>query len=246
MKALQKQSLTIKTGLTFNPHHLIYQLVIPARGGSKRFPKKNVQLLNGIPLIAHSILFAKTYFPNENIWVNTDDEEIAGIAKEYEVNVTIRPKELGSDTTSTAEVLFYQNEYFVNNHIQCDAMILLQATNPLRPKNLLESAILQFEKSNRNSLASFTVLNRKFGKIESDFFEPSNYKPGQRMQDIDPDYYENGLIYITKTKSIQSKEIITTDVFPFILENKEAIVDIDEPQDLLFAEFLLNLTPLNH
>ena len=216
-----------------------YQVVIPARGGSKRFPGKNIHLLNGIPLIGHSILFALKSLPPENIWVNTDDNEIAAIASEYGVNISIRPDDLGSDTASTADVLYYQQSVFGLNQIACDAIILLQATNPLRPEGLLENAIDVFEKSKRNSLASFTILNRKYGKIKSDFYIPENYKPGQRMQDIEPDYYENGLIYIANKQSIQNKEIITTDVFPLIQNNIESTVDIDEPADLLFAEFIL-------
>jgi N-acylneuraminate cytidylyltransferase len=218
---------------------LNYQVVIPARGGSKRFPGKNIHLLNGIPLIGHSILFALKSLPPENIWVNTDDNEIAAIASEYGVNISIRPDDLGSDTASTADVLYYQQSVFGLNQIACDAIILLQATNPLRPEGLLENAIDVFEKSKRNSLASFTILNRKYGKIKSDFYIPENYKPGQRMQDIEPDYYENGLIYIANKQSIQNKEIITTDVFPLIQNNIESTVDIDEPADLLFAEFIL-------
>ena len=216
-----------------------YQVIIPARGESKRFPKKNIHLLNGIPLIAHSILFAKKNFSEKKIWVNTDDEAIAAIAENYGVNVTARPKELGSDTALTADVLFYQNEYFSLNNIQCDAMILLQATNPLRPNNLLDVAIKQYELNKRNSLASFSILNKKFGKIRSNFFVPSNYIPGQRMQDIEPDYFENGLIYITHIKSIQKKEIVTADVLPLIINSAESLVDIDELQDILFAEFLI-------
>lgn len=221
-----------------------YQVIIPARGGSKRFPRKNVCLLKGIPLIAHSILFAKKHFTANNIWVNTDDQEIAAIAESYEVNVTIRPDELGSDTALTTDVLFYQNEYFKLNNIACNAMVLLQATNPLRPSNLIEVAIHHFEKNDRNSLASFSRLNKKIGKIKLNCFEPSNYKPGQRIQDIEPDYYENGMIYITNSKSIQQKEIITSDVFPLIIESVEAKVDIDEPQDILFAEFIMQYCSL--
>lgn len=215
-----------------------YQIIIPARGGSKRFPKKNIRPLNGIPLIAHSILFALKSFPATNIWVNTDDAEIAEIASGYGVNITIRPDYLSSDTSSTAEVLLYQQSVFGLNQITCDAMILLQATNPLRPEGLIGKAIAEFEKSERNSLASFSQLNRKYGKIKSDFYIPENYKLGQRMQDIELDYYENGLIYITNAKSIQNKEIITADVFPLILQELEATVDIDEPSDMLYAEFL--------
>jgi CMP-N-acetylneuraminic acid synthetase len=218
---------------------LNYQVIIPARGGSKRFPGKNVHLLNGIPLIGHSILYALKSFPAENIWVNTDDKEIADVALDYGVKITIRPDDLGSDTASTADVLYYQQIVFGLNQIACDAMILLQATNPLRPAGLIEDAIGSFEKSKRNSLASFTILNRKYGKIKSDFYIPENYQPGQRMQDIEPDYFENGMIYIANKQTILNKEIITTDAFPLIQNNIESTVDIDEPADLLFAEFLL-------
>jgi N-acylneuraminate cytidylyltransferase len=218
---------------------LKFQVVIPARGGSKRFPKKNLHFLNGIPLIAHSIIYALKCVASENIWVNTDDTEIAKVAKKYGVNITIRPEELGSDTTSTAEVLHYQQSFFDENNIECDAIILLQATNPLRPNNLLSVAINQFESSKRNSLASFTPLNKKFGRITADFYHPSNYTPGQRMQDIDAEYYEDGLIYITNRASILSKDVITSDVFPLISEGIESSIDIDEPEDILFAEFLM-------
>lgn len=216
-----------------------YQVIIPARGGSKRFPKKNIQFLDGIPLVSHSVQYALKYFPKDNIWVNTDDLAIASIATSYGVQITLRPSELGSDTATTADVLFYQQSVFEKEQIICDAMILLQATNPLRPGNLLVEALELFESSGRKSLASFSLLNRKYGKIESKRYFPKNYAPGQRMQDIEQDYYENGLIYITKKEAIKNREIITSDVFPYICKGIEASVDIDEPIDMLFADFLL-------
>jgi CMP-N-acetylneuraminic acid synthetase len=216
-----------------------YQVIIPARGGSKRFPRKNIKALDGIPLIAHSIIFALKSFPKANVWVNTDDIEIADIASKYGVQVTIRPSELGSDLTSSAEVLSFQNSFFRENNISCDAMILLQPTNPLRPDDLIEKAIINFENSERNSLTTFSSLKKKYGCIEKDIFKPKNYSPGQRMQEIDVDFFENGLIYITKESFIKDKQIITSDVYPMILDCIECHVDIDEPSDLLFAEFLI-------
>jgi CMP-N-acetylneuraminic acid synthetase len=216
-----------------------YQIVIPARGGSKRFPKKNINSLNGIPLIGHSILFALKSVPPDNIWVNTDDTEIAQIASEYGINITFRPSELGTDETTTSEVLFFQAGIFELKKIDYDAMILLQPTNPLRPDGLIENAIKLFENKKRQSLATFSILNRKYGKIKSEFYFPENYKPGQRIQDIKPNYFENGLIYITSKEAINNKVIITPDVYPLILSEIESLVDIDEPSDILFAEFLL-------
>jgi CMP-N-acetylneuraminic acid synthetase len=219
--------------------NITYQVIIPARGGSKRFPRKNIKELDGIPLIAHSIIFALKSFPKGNVWVNTDDIEIADVALKYGVQVTLRPLELGSDLTSSAEVLSFQNRIFHENNISCDAMILLQPTNPLRPENLIEKAIFNFEKSQRNSLTTFSPLKKKYGCVEKDIYTPKNYFPGQRMQEIDVDFFENGLIYITKNCFIKDKQIITSDVYPMILDCIECHVDIDEPSDLVFAEILI-------
>lgn len=223
-----------------------YQIVIPARGGSKRFVGKNITNLNGIPLIAHSILFAKQSNPDIEVYVNTDDGEIAKVAKEYGAKITKRPESLGSDTTSSAEVLQQQLEWFESEGISCEAIILLQATNPVRPKNLLKEAISKFETANRNSLAGFSILSRKFGTIdESTIFHPENYRPGQRMQDLTPRYFENGLIYITAAESIKSGEIITEDVFPFLIDHIACTVDIDEPDDLIYAAYILEYLKSN-
>lgn len=215
-----------------------YQVVIPARGGSKRFPRKNVINFCGKPLIAHTIEYALNSFSGNKIWVNTDDDEISQIALGYGIEVTIRPDFLGSDIASTADVLSFQCQQFEKDSILCDAIILLQVTNPIRPDELIVDCINNFEKNSRGSLASFSKLNKKYGRIEDDYYNPQNYIPGQRMQDIVPDYFENGLIYITKIENLIKGEVITKDVFPFIYNGIESSVDIDEIDDLAFAEYV--------
>jgi len=215
-----------------------YQVVIPARGGSKRFPHKNIIPFIGKPLISHSIEFALKSFDKERIWVNTDDSNIEDVAKFYGIQITKRPEYLGLDTTSTAEVLAYQCEMFNINKIACDVVILLHPTNPLRPHGIIEDSINKFELVNRGSLASFSRLNRKFGKIENDYFKPTNYRPGQRMQTLIPEFFENGLIYLTKKEFLSEGKVITEDVYPLIYDGIESFVDIDEPIDLFFAEYV--------
>jgi N-acylneuraminate cytidylyltransferase len=217
-----------------------YKVVIPARSGSKRFPGKNIINFFHKPLILHTIEYALKFFPSDSIWVNTDDEKISIIAIKAGINVTMRPSNLASDTASTLQVLQFQCLEFEKKSIECENIILLQVTNPLRPSFLIKNAIYTFEKKNRSSLASFTILNKKTGNIINDCFIPKNYIPGQRMQDIFPEYYENGLIYITKCNSIKDGYIITNDVYPFIYNGIESFVDIDEPDDLIFAEFIYN------
>ncbi len=215
-----------------------YKIIIPARKGSKRFPKKNTINFIDKPLINHTIEFALKSFKKDDIWINTDDEKIYQIAEEYNVKLTKRPQQLGTDFTSTSEVLIHQSKVFSKMKIECDAMILLQVTNPLRPENMLNHAIKLFESNNRGSLATFSNTTNKIGQINNDKFIPLNYLPGQRSQDLTPHFYENGLLYITSLKHINEKKIITEDVFPFVYNGLESTVDIDEPFDLEYAEFI--------
>jgi CMP-N-acetylneuraminic acid synthetase len=191
-----------------------------------------------MPLISHTIEFALHSFSKHQIWVNTDDEEIRNIASDFGINITMRPEILGSDTASTADVLSFQCNHFKFHSILCDAVILLQATNPIRPETLIIDSIGIFEQENRKSLASFSKLSKKFGLVNENYFHPSNYQVGQRMQDIIPEYFENGLIYITKIESLLQGNVITEDVFPIIYDGIESRVDIDEVEDLIFAEFV--------
>uniref|UniRef100_UPI0040484510 acylneuraminate cytidylyltransferase family protein n=1 Tax=Algoriphagus sp. TaxID=1872435 RepID=UPI0040484510 len=219
---------------------MIYKVIIPARKGSKRFPKKNITDLNGKPLISYSIEYALNFFDKESIWVNSDDIEVISIAKSYNVNYTLRPDELGADTTTSAEVLTFQSLEFLKLGLDFDAFILLQPTNPIRPFDLISNSIRLFEIYQTGSLASFSSLNKKYGKIVDNIFIPTNYTYGQRMQDIDLEYFENGLIYITKKEHLLAGKIVTDDVFPLILNSIESQIDIDEPQDLMFAKVFLN------
>jgi CMP-N-acetylneuraminic acid synthetase len=216
-----------------------YKVIIPARANSKRLPKKNMKLLVNKPLIQYSIDYALDNFKANDIWVNSDDKEIIEFANKKGVNTLLRPEFLSLDLTPTVDVLKFQVNYFKEKNIPCNSIILLQPTNPFRHKDLLNNAINKFELSERNSLATFTIHEKKIGSIYKNYYQPINYKPGQRSQDLERLYFENGLLYITKCKSILSGEIITEDVFPFICKGLESKIDIDYLEDFLYAEFLI-------
>jgi CMP-N-acetylneuraminic acid synthetase len=218
-----------------------YKIIIPARGNSKRLPGKNMKLLADKPLIQYSIDYALEHFSLEHIWVNSDDKEILDFAKKTGVQTIVRPNNLATDFTSTVDVLKFQLDFFEEMGIKCDAIILLQPTNPFRNYQLLKSAIAKFEHNNRASLATFSRLDKKIGKIKNNLYQPTNYTPGQRSQDLEKDYFENGQLYITKSESIKLGEIITEDVYPYLSDSLEATVDIDYIEDFIFAESLLKL-----
>ena len=218
---------------------MVYKIIIPARANSKRLPGKNMRVLGNKPLIQYSIDFALNYFSADSIWVNSEDQHIIEFAKQKGIRTLLRPDDLATDYTSTVDVLKFQANYFKEQNIACDAIILLQPTNPFRENNLLKEAIEKFQESKRNSLATFSISEKKLGKIENGFFIPTNYIPGQRSQDLEKLYFENGLLYITKVDSILEGKIITDDVYPLVCNTQESAVDIDNIEDFTYAESLL-------
>lgn len=219
-----------------------FKVVIPARCGSKRFAGKNKAKLNGIPLIIYSIRYAiDCGIDQRDIWVNSDDLEILEIASSLQVNTYKRPDEFGGDLVPTVDVLRNQVDFWEKEEIRVDAIILLQVTNPLRPAALLNEALGLYLDRDRSSLATFSKLERKFGAINNDLFEPRNYLPGQRMQDIEPLFYENGLLYISSIDLVKRGFVVGSDVFPMLVEHPFSQVDIDYPDDLIFAEALLKI-----
>ncbi|TDD98405.1 acylneuraminate cytidylyltransferase family protein [Flavobacterium cellulosilyticum] len=218
--------------------------IIPARGGSKRLPNKNKLLLGGIPLIAHSIVYAQENSDIINeIYVSTDDEDIKKIALHYGVKVIDRPEELAGDFEPTVSALRHVLQSIEGT---IENVILLQPTNPLREANLLEQAFNKFQTQNYDSLFTVTRNHQKLGKIENNQFIPFNYTIGQRSQDLEPLYYENGLLYISKVNLILENIIISKQAFPFEVKRNFACVDIDSQADLDYAEYLYNKGSQTH
>ncbi|CCY86347.1 acylneuraminate cytidylyltransferase [Bacteroides intestinalis CAG:564] len=117
-------------------------------------------------------------------------------------------------------------------------MILLQATNPLRPKELLSEAIRIMEKGGYDSLMTVNKSLKKLGKIIDNQFVPWNYRFGMRSQDMDPLYYENGLLYITSKEQIFKGNIIGDKMYPMVVEHIFGEVDIDTMEDMSYAEYV--------
>ena len=211
-------------------------VVIPARGGSKRIPEKNIQLFGGLPLLAHSIQYAIANSALvDAIYVSTDDPSIKATALAYGAKVIDRPEHLSGDFEPTITAVQHVLE---NIGFEVENVILLQPTNPLRPPNLLKDCFEEFQNKKVDSLFTVTRNHQKFGKITSGTFVPFNYEIGQRSQDLEPLYFENGLLYITKAKSILENKIITENAFPYLVNHIFAHVDIDTIEEVEYAEYL--------
>lgn len=210
--------------------------IIPARGGSKRLPNKNILSLGGIPLLVHSINYA---LANKDIidavFVSTDDALIKEIALKYGAQVIDRPSSISGDLEPTITTL--QHALSVLN-TTVEHVFLLQPTNPLRPENLLKDCFEKYLSNNCDSLFSVSSNHHKLGKIVANKFIPFNYQIGQRSQDLEPLYFENGLLYISKALSILQGTLITENAFPYLVDHVFSKVDIDTKEDLDYAEYL--------
>jgi len=217
-----------------------YAVVIPARGGSKRLPGKNIRDFCGEPLIAFSIRKALENF-SSNVFVTTDDDSIAEVSLKYGASVIRRPDALSSDSANTASVIIHAVGEIKKKGMTSDAVITLQPTNPLRAGNLIKDAIEAFELNYTwiDSLVTVSKNFHKLGKIEDTKFQPITYAAGQRSQDLESLYYENGLLYITKIKPlIKLKSIMGRNTYPFITEGLYSRVDIDTLEDFEIAKLI--------
>ena len=217
--------------------------VIPARGGSKRIPKKNIKLFHGKPLIAYSIEVAKNSKLFDKIVVSTDDEEIASVAKKYGAEVPfIRPKELADDFTGTDAVIKHTLEYFKNQGEEFDFLCTIYATAPLLQEKYLKEG---YEKlKNSEAINSFSATTMPFPiwrtfKLTNDgrceMFFPEHYT--SRSQDLEEAYQDAGQFYWKKLNK-ESKEIMFgKDSIPIILP-RYLVQDIDTLEDWEIAEIM--------
>ena len=117
-------------------------VVIPARGGSKGIPHKNIKPLNGKPLICYSIDVARKFTTDEHICVTTDDDEIIKVVEDYGLKVPFkRPEELATDHCGSNEVIQHAYQFYTKQGVQYDAIMLLQPTSPFRKVEFLNEAV---------------------------------------------------------------------------------------------------------
>ncbi|MEP1094450.1 MAG: acylneuraminate cytidylyltransferase family protein [Cyclobacteriaceae bacterium] len=212
--------------------------LIPARGGSKRIPQKNLREISGHPLLYYTIKFAHSIADFSEIVVSSDDAEILKYCKNLNINCIKRPSEFAEDTSSTGSVLKSTLEHFEKNDMQFDTIVTLQPTNPFRSKKNLLDAINSYQEIQAESLISVAEVSQKFGSIRNGIYLASNYSLGDRGQDMEKLYYETGQFYIT-SNSVARNGHVSVNPAPWICKNWFDSVDIDEPNDLKLAETLM-------
>lgn len=225
-----------------------YLYLIPARGGSKGIPKKNIKKLGGEPLIVHAIHVAQQVAQKDDvICVSTDAPYIIETVHKHtssKYTPFVRPTKLANDTASSYEVILHAVEYYKTQSIIFDAIILLQPTSPFRTKEQLQKAKQIFNKQLDMVVSVVTThANPYYNLFElgtNGFLKKSKQGNFTRRQDCPPIYEYNGAIYIINTLSLEKYEAISD--FKKVVPYKMPLsthVDLDTPIDWAFAELLL-------
>ena len=220
--------------------------IIPARGGSKRLPGKNIKLLGGKPLIAWTIEAAIKSNVFDHVFVSTDSEEIASVSRDYGAKVPfLRPAELSSDTATTNDVVTHLISWFEKEYSQeVSNIAILQPTSPLRNAQHIQEAFKVMEMKRAKAVVSVCELEHPIqfcnqlgvdGSMDG-FIEPSDMK---RTQDLDSTYRLNGAIYfLSREYANRLSELYSEGTYSYIMGLKSSI-DIDVDLDFKLAEFFI-------
>jgi len=216
--------------------------IIPARGGSKGIPRKNIIDLNGKPLIAWTIKASlDSNFISKTV-VSSDDDEILKISQKYGASVIRRPKSLASDEASSESVMLHTIDSLSVNNEEFDIVILLQPTSPLRTSKDIDDAYEAMISMDATSLISVSEVDNKF--LKSFIRKPSGYLESvcnkkyafMRRQALPAVYLSNGAIYIILiSEFLKSKSLFTDKTIEYIMKKNHSI-DIDCLDDVYQAD----------
>ena len=219
--------------------------IIPARGGSKGIPKKNIKLLGGIPLLEYTAKSALASKFLSSVILSSDDSEIIEVAKNLGIEVPfIRPENLSQDDTPSLSVIKHALEFFETKNEFFDAICLLQVTSPFRQENLIDRSIQKFESEDLDSLISVREVPTDFNPhwiFELDTKDHLKIATGDekiisRRQDLPKAFHRDGAIYITRTDVILKQNSLYGSSIGYIESKNDLYVNIDTPDDWLTAE----------
>lgn len=221
--------------------------LVPARGGSKRLPGKNIRLLGDKPLIAWTIDQALQSGLFCDVLLSTDDEAIAAVGRQSGALVPwLRPPELASDTASSVDVALHAMDWYESQHGALDGVMLLQPTSPFRTERSLSESIQLFGDGSDGPVVSVIpapshpawTFQVKDGRL-APFLDWAGME--KRSQDLPPAFVNDGSIYIIAPKTLRSRRsFVDENTRPYVIPNAGANVDIDSQEDWDLAVKILN------
>ena len=229
--------------------------IILARGGSKQIPKKNIALVNNIPLIAYTIVEAKKSNYISDLVVSSDDDEIRKVSVQYGAEAPFkRPDNLSGDTAKPVECDLHATKFMEKkNNMKYDYVVELLCTNPFKTSFDIDEAMKMQIKSDADSVIGVMRLDDhhpiRIKKIENGYIKNFCFDeiPESRRQDLKPDaYIRNGSIYSMRRDMIEKGIRYGTENSLAYVMPRERTLNIDEPMDLLIADLLMKQNPRNY
>lgn len=220
-------------------------VLIPARGGSKRIPGKNIKLLNGRPLIYYTLDVAWAVASPENICVSTDSDEIIRVVREYGLDVPFkRPDYLATDAAGSYDVILHAIDFYEQRGMQYDRVVLLQPTSPFRTgTNIREALSLYQPELDMVVSVKIAYANSYFNLFEENsegFLSRLKLGIFTRRQDCPRVYEFNGAIYIMNIQSLKIEPYSNfSKIRKYVMTDEESL-DIDTNFDWIVAEAILS------
>ena len=210
--------------------------IIPARGGSKGIPRKNVIDVCGKPLIAWSILQAKHADQIDSVWVTSDDDEILSVAESFGARPIRRPAEISGDQASSESAWLHALDAIEAQGVSVDLVVAMQATSPLREPSDLDGGVLALREQGCDSLLSVTEVEDFFtwrigadGSAESVNYD---YRNRKRRQQIEKRYLENGSFYVFRPEQLRRENNRLGGRIGLFLMARHKMFQIDNPEDV--------------
>ena len=219
--------------------------IIPARGGSKGIPGKNIKMLAGKPLLQYTWEVASKSTLLSKVILSTEDDAIIEVGKSLGIDIPFkRPSNLSNDKSPTLGVIQHALEFYKDKGEEFDAICLLQVTSPFRTVAFLDGAIETFTKAETDSLISVLEVPHEFNPhwtFKANENNELNISTGEqiiisRRQDLPKAYHRDGSIYLTKSNTILNDNSLFGNSIAYTISNRETHVNIDTIEDWKKAE----------
>jgi len=216
--------------------------IIPARGGSRGIPRKNLVPLCGRPLLAWSIQHALDASSIDEVYVSSDCDEILGVAQAFGAQPIQRPPEYAHDDATSESAWLHALNLIEETRGKVDLVVGMQATSPVRDAHDLDAAIAQFESENLDSLVAACEVHDFFlWHVVAGTAQGVNhdYRARRRRQDIPPSFLENGSFYIFRPELLRATGCRLGGRIGVFTMAKHKMFQIDEPEDIALCEAVL-------
>ncbi len=220
-------------------------VIIPARGGSKGIPGKNIKDLGGKPCIFYTLEAALEVFPKEEICVSTDSPEIKELVETTGLNVPfLRPDKLATDTATTYDVLLHTLDFYETNFYKPDIVVLLQVTSPFRTaQNIREALELYSDRLDMVVSVKETKSNPYYVLFEENddgYLEKSKQGDFTRRQDCPKVWEYNGAIYLINPDSLKRESLLEFKRIVKYEMDELSSMDLDTPMDWRIAQCMID------